>query len=69
MQEINRHERYATGAAPGRPPDQAEGERDDTPAHETAPEVGRPTPGQAEGDRATVDSAIRQHEAKQQRGT
>lgn len=64
MTNTNDRDRYATGKAPGRTPDQAEGEREDAERHPSPPEARRPTPGQAEGDRATVEEALRQREQR-----
>jgi hypothetical protein len=57
-------DRYATGKAPGRTPDQAEGEREETRRHPSPPEARRPTPGQAEGDRATVEESLQRQERR-----
>ena len=65
MQERSEPERYATGEAPGRQPDQAEGERaGDEGDHPMPEEARRPTPSQAEGDRETVDAAVAEHERR-----
>lgn len=62
MKDSEDRDRYATGQAPGRQPDQAEGERRGTEKHPAPPEARRPTPSQAEGDRGTVEESIREHE-------
>jgi hypothetical protein len=64
MQDRTKDERYATGQAPGRQPDQAEGERRGTEQHPSPPEARQPTPSQAEGDRETVDESLREQERR-----
>lgn len=66
MQSGQDRNRYATGQAPGRPPDQAEGERHPKDGHPAPAEARRPTPSQAEGDREMVEHSLR---GKQRRTT
>ena len=64
MQDRSDERRYATGAAPGRQPGQAEGERAGADEHPMPEEARRPTPGQAEGDRDTVQADLAEQQRK-----
>jgi hypothetical protein len=60
MQDRSDEQRYATGNARARQPDQAEGERSNYERDPSSPEARRPTPSQAEGDRDLIEEDLRE---------